>query len=52
MGEALGIPESGVLSQRELAPVIDPNEPLDQLLLNKTFRQSFMAFADRYSVPH
>ncbi|XP_031270051.1 regulator of G-protein signaling 1 isoform X2 [Pistacia vera] len=46
MGEALGIPDSGVLSQREPAPVIDPNKPLDQLLLNKKFRQSFMAFAD------
>ncbi|KAJ0095779.1 hypothetical protein Patl1_16824 [Pistacia atlantica] len=46
MGEALGIPDSGVLSQREPAPVIHPNKPLDQLLLNKKFRQSFMAFAD------
>lgn len=47
MGRALGIPDSGLLLQREPAPDIDPNEPLDKLLLNKGFRQSFMAFADR-----
>ncbi|OMO81493.1 Regulator of G protein signaling [Corchorus olitorius] len=46
MGQALGIPESGLLLQRDQAVVIDPNEPLDKLLLNKRFRQSFMAFAD------
>ncbi|KAG2708005.1 hypothetical protein I3760_05G171800 [Carya illinoinensis] len=46
MGEALGIPDSGLLLQREPAQVIDPNEPLDKLLLDKRFRQSFMAFAD------
>ncbi|XWS34665.1 hypothetical protein CRYUN_Cryun21dG0057100 [Craigia yunnanensis] len=46
MGQALGIPDSGLLLQREQAVVIDPNEPLDKLLLNKRFRQSFMAFAD------
>ncbi|CAH2041073.1 unnamed protein product [Thlaspi arvense] len=46
MGQALGIPDSGPLLQRELPPVIDPNEPLDKLLLDKRFRQSFMAFAD------
>lgn len=46
MGQALGIPDSGLLLQREQAVVIDPNEPLDRLLLNKKFRQSFMAFAD------
>ncbi|XVF43829.1 hypothetical protein PTKIN_Ptkin02bG0071600 [Pterospermum kingtungense] len=46
MGQALGIPDSGLLLQREQALVIDPNEPLDKLLLNKKFRQSFMAFAD------
>ncbi|XP_010654971.1 regulator of G-protein signaling 1 isoform X2 [Vitis vinifera] len=46
MGRALGIPDSGLLLQREPAPDIDPNEPLDKLLLNKGFRQSFMAFAD------
>ncbi|KAA8529684.1 hypothetical protein F0562_034216 [Nyssa sinensis] len=46
MGQALGIPDSGLLLQREAAPVIDPNEPLDKLLLNKRFRQSFMTFAD------
>ncbi|XP_041012207.1 regulator of G-protein signaling 1 [Juglans microcarpa x Juglans regia] len=46
MGEALGIPDSGLLQQREPAQVIDPNEPLDKLLLDKRFRQSFTAFAD------
>ncbi|XP_050206831.1 regulator of G-protein signaling 1 [Mercurialis annua] len=46
MGQALGIPESGLLVQRDPAVVIDPNEPLDKLLTNKRFRQSFMAFAD------
>ncbi|KAJ4710941.1 regulator of G-protein signaling 1 [Melia azedarach] len=46
MGQALGIPDSGLLSQREPILVIDPNEPLDKLLQNKMFRQSFMAFAD------
>ncbi|KAF5450170.1 hypothetical protein F2P56_030542 [Juglans regia] len=46
MGEALGIPDSGLLLQREPAQVIDPNEPLDKLLLDKRFRLSFMAFAD------
>lgn len=48
MGQALGIPDSGLLMQRDPAPVIDPNEPLDKLLLNKRFRQSFMDFADRF----
>ncbi|KAJ8773588.1 hypothetical protein K2173_005834 [Erythroxylum novogranatense] len=46
MGQALGIPDSGLLLQRDPTPVIDPNEPLDKLLLDKRFRQSFMAFAD------
>ncbi|KAJ1422660.1 RGS domain [Sesbania bispinosa] len=46
MGQALGIPDSGVLAQSEPISRIDPNEPLDKLLLNKRFRQSFMAFAD------
>ncbi|XP_059445310.1 regulator of G-protein signaling 1 [Corylus avellana] len=46
MGQALGIPDSGLLLQRESAQVIDPNEPLDKLLLDKRFRQSFMEFAD------
>uniref|UniRef100_A0A2N9FER4 RGS domain-containing protein n=1 Tax=Fagus sylvatica TaxID=28930 RepID=A0A2N9FER4_FAGSY len=46
MGQALGIPDSGLLLQIEAAQVIDPNEPLDKLLLDKRFRQSFMAFAD------
>lgn len=50
MGQALGIPDSGLLLQIDSVPVIDPNEPLDKLLLNKRFRQSFMAFADRYFV--
>lgn len=46
MGQALGIPDSGLLLQTEAVQVIDPNEPLDKLLLDKKFRQSFMAFAD------
>ncbi|KAK9090229.1 hypothetical protein Sjap_023406 [Stephania japonica] len=45
MGRALGIPDSGLLSQR--GPLdVSPDEPLDKLLHNKIFRQSFMAFAD------
>ena len=51
MGKALGIPDSGVLLQRELSLVINPNEPLDKLLLDKRFRQSFMSFADRCCIP-
>ncbi|KAK8657377.1 hypothetical protein V6N13_035618 [Hibiscus sabdariffa] len=46
MGQALGIPDSGLLLHTEEAVDVDPNEPLDKLLLNKRFRQSFMAFAD------
>ncbi|KAJ7957647.1 regulator of G-protein signaling 1 [Quillaja saponaria] len=46
MGQALGIPDSGLQSRSELASTVNPNEPLDKLLLNKRFRQSFMAFAD------
>ncbi|XP_061370001.1 regulator of G-protein signaling 1 [Gastrolobium bilobum] len=46
MGQALGIPDSGVLAQSEPISRVDPSEPLDKLLLNKRFRQSFMAFAD------
>ncbi|XP_010248773.1 PREDICTED: regulator of G-protein signaling 1 isoform X2 [Nelumbo nucifera] len=46
MSMALGIPDSGLLLPRGPTPEIDPNEPLDKLLLNKRFRQSFMAFAD------
>lgn len=46
MGQALGIPDSGLLVLRESTQVVDPKEPLDKLLLNKRFRQSFMAFAD------
>lgn len=47
MGRALGITDSGLLVQRESAQSIDPNEPLDKLLINRKFRQSFMEFADR-----
>ncbi|KAK2999517.1 hypothetical protein RJ639_023283 [Escallonia herrerae] len=46
MGLALGIPDSGLLLQREPSETLDSNEPLDKLLLDKKFRQSFMAFAD------
>lgn len=46
MGQALGITDSGLLLPREPNASIDPNEPLEKLLLNKKFRQSFMAFAD------
>ncbi|XP_073306212.1 regulator of G-protein signaling 1-like isoform X1 [Primulina huaijiensis] len=47
MGDALGIiPESDVLFQRETSPLADHSEPLDKLLLNRRFRQSFMEFAD------
>ncbi|KAB2609859.1 regulator of G-protein signaling 1 [Pyrus ussuriensis x Pyrus communis] len=46
MGQALGIPNSGMLLPREPAPVIDPDEPLDKLLMNKIFRESFMKFAE------
>ncbi|VFQ87668.1 unnamed protein product [Cuscuta campestris] len=46
MGQALGIPDSGLLFQNESSWDFNPNEPLDKLLINKRFRQSFMAFAD------
>ncbi|KAJ8548325.1 hypothetical protein K7X08_030794 [Anisodus acutangulus] len=46
MSQALGIPDSGILLQRESTSILDPNEPLDKLLLNRRFRQSFMEFAD------
>ncbi|KAI5679308.1 hypothetical protein M9H77_10258 [Catharanthus roseus] len=46
MGHALGLPDSGLLSRSENVRVIDPNEPLDKLLLDRRFRQSFMEFAD------
>ncbi|PON42339.1 RGS domain containing protein [Parasponia andersonii] len=46
MGKALGIPDSGLLLRREPTVAINPSEPLDKLLLNKRFCQSFMAFAD------
>lgn len=48
MGIALGIPDSGLLSPSENIRVIDPSEPLDKLLLDTKFRQSFMEFADRF----
>lgn len=47
MGRALGIPDSGPLVPHGSAQSIDPNEPLDKLLTNRRFRQSFMEFADR-----
>lgn len=47
MGEALGIHDSGILSQDDPNIDANPNEPLDKLLLNKRFRLSFMEFADR-----
>ncbi|XP_052622630.1 regulator of G-protein signaling 1 isoform X2 [Lactuca sativa] len=46
MGQALGIPDSGLLSQNDPTLDVDPNQPLDKLLLNKRFRLSFMEFAD------
>uniref|UniRef100_A0A3Q7GFJ6 RGS domain-containing protein n=1 Tax=Solanum lycopersicum TaxID=4081 RepID=A0A3Q7GFJ6_SOLLC len=46
MSQALGIPDSGILLQRESTSILDPNEPLEKLLLNRRFRQSFMEFAD------
>lgn len=50
MSSALGILDSGLLLQGEQTQVIAPNEPLDKLLLNRRFRQSFMEFADRYQL--
>lgn len=46
MGQALGIPDSGIQQQRRQLITFDCNEPLDKLLLDRRFRQSFMAFAD------
>ncbi|KAK4789434.1 hypothetical protein SAY86_016738 [Trapa natans] len=46
MGQVLGIPDSGLISHNEANPAVNPNEPLEKLLLDKRFRQSFMAFAD------
>ncbi|KAI3696466.1 hypothetical protein L1987_79482 [Smallanthus sonchifolius] len=46
MGEALGISDSGILSQNDPTLDVDPNDPLDKLLQNKRFRSSFMEFAD------
>ncbi|KAL2332706.1 hypothetical protein Fmac_013919 [Flemingia macrophylla] len=48
MSQALGIPDSGALAQSEPISRVDPSEPLEKLLLNKRFRQSFMAFADSF----
>ncbi|XP_057530060.1 regulator of G-protein signaling 1 [Amaranthus tricolor] len=45
MGQALGIADHGIQQQRQ-SVTADRNEPLDKLLLDKKFRQSFMAFAD------
>ena len=47
MGQALGIADHGIQQQRQ-SVTADRNEPLDKLLLDKKFRQSFMAFADRF----
>ncbi|CAH9117358.1 unnamed protein product [Cuscuta europaea] len=46
MGQALGVVDSGLLYQRELSWDFNSNEPLDKLLLNKRFRESFTEFAD------
>ncbi|KAF8100900.1 hypothetical protein N665_0214s0059 [Sinapis alba] len=46
MGLALGIQDSGLLFRKEEFRPVDPNDPLDKLLLNKRFRKSLMEFAD------
>ncbi|KAG6396455.1 hypothetical protein SASPL_142605 [Salvia splendens] len=46
MGNALGIPDSGLLVQQESTQSINPNDPLDKLLADRRFRQSFVEFAD------
>ncbi|GFP88332.1 regulator of G-protein signaling 1 [Phtheirospermum japonicum] len=47
MGRALGVlPDSGLLVEWESTQLVNPNEPLDKLLLNRRFRRSFMEFAD------
>ncbi|KAI7749259.1 hypothetical protein M8C21_030903 [Ambrosia artemisiifolia] len=46
MGEALGIPDSGIFSQNDPTLDVDTNDPLDKLLQNKRFLLSFMEFAD------
>ncbi|KAL3644464.1 G-protein signaling regulator protein [Castilleja foliolosa] len=47
MGRALGLlPDSGLLVEWDSIQLVNPIEPLDKLLLNKRFRQSFMEFAD------
>ncbi|CAO2829396.1 unnamed protein product [Amaranthus hypochondriacus] len=45
MGQALGIADYGIQQQRQ-SVTAHRNEPLDKLLLDKKFRQSFMAYAD------
>ncbi|KAJ4974773.1 hypothetical protein NE237_007947 [Protea cynaroides] len=47
MGRALGIPDGDLLQQSGPTEEIDLDEPLEKLLLNRRFRQSFMAFANR-----
>ncbi|KAL6543613.1 G-protein signaling regulator protein [Orobanche gracilis] len=49
MGWALGLPDGRLLVKRGLTQLVDPNEPLDKLLLNRRFISSFMEFADRCS---
>ncbi|CAA0818369.1 Regulator of G-protein signaling 1 [Striga hermonthica] len=46
MGWALGIPDSGLLVDRELTHLVNPSVPLDKLLMNRRFRRSYMDFAD------
>ncbi|XP_074274350.1 regulator of G-protein signaling 1 [Silene latifolia] len=46
MGQALGISDNGIASQREQPMSAHCDEPLEKLLSSKKFRHSFMAFAD------
>jgi hypothetical protein len=46
MGEALGVPNSGLLVPP--AAHISLDEPLESLLQHKRFRLSFLSFAERY----
>ncbi|XP_008796039.2 regulator of G-protein signaling 1 isoform X2 [Phoenix dactylifera] len=46
MGQALGIPGCGLLVQTASVAGVDLHQPLDKLLQDKRFRQSFMDFAD------
>lgn len=46
MGQALSIPDIRVHVETANATAKDVNQPLEKLLTNKRFRQSFMAFAD------